>query len=143
MAIAVESQPRSQQECPFGNGRLALSKREAARALGVRVDANACTALERPKCSCISRARETPGRITMGSYSRSRYAGIQVWHRTSCASEQGKYCNRKPSYRADMEGRVSRGGRGDLARGRSGCACCPVFPGHARARLSLSTAVSG
>jgi hypothetical protein len=38
MAIAVESQPRSQQECPFGNGRLALSKREAARALGVSVD---------------------------------------------------------------------------------------------------------
>jgi hypothetical protein len=35
---AVESQPRSQQECPFGTAGCALSKREAARALGVSVD---------------------------------------------------------------------------------------------------------
>ncbi len=80
MAIAVDSYSTGQTEFPFGNGRLALSKREAARALGVSVDflehhvlhelrivrrgrrrlipvrelerwldANACTALERPE----------------------------------------------------------------------------------------------
>jgi hypothetical protein len=38
MAIAVDSQPKAQPEFPFGNGRLALSKRESARALGVSVD---------------------------------------------------------------------------------------------------------
>jgi hypothetical protein len=35
-------------------------------------------------------------------FSLSRYAGIQVWHRTGCPSEQGKYCNCKPSYRAEV-----------------------------------------
>jgi hypothetical protein len=34
---------------PVRERPLALAKREAARALGVSVDANACTALERPK----------------------------------------------------------------------------------------------
>ena len=79
MAIAVDSH-QLKPEAPFGDGRLALSKREAARALGVSVDflehhvlhelrivrrgrrrlipvrelerwldANACTALERPR----------------------------------------------------------------------------------------------
>jgi hypothetical protein len=37
----------------------------------------------------------------MGSKSRSR-AGIQVRHRTGCATYEGKHCNCKPTYRAEV-----------------------------------------
>ncbi len=37
----------------------------------------------------------------MGSKSRSR-AGIQTCHRTGCANKEGKYCNCKPTYRAEV-----------------------------------------
>ena len=38
MAVTLDSHPQSHQLSLFGEGRLALSKREAARALGVSVD---------------------------------------------------------------------------------------------------------
>lgn len=34
--------------------------------------------------------------------SRSRHAGIQVWHRSSCASRAGRNCNCRPTYRAEV-----------------------------------------
>jgi hypothetical protein len=37
----------------------------------------------------------------MGSKSSSR-AGTQTMHRTGCASKEGKYCNCKPTYRAEV-----------------------------------------
>ena len=38
MAVAVDSHSQNQQPSLFGEGRLALSKREAAKAPGVSVD---------------------------------------------------------------------------------------------------------
>jgi hypothetical protein len=34
--------------------------------------------------------------------SRSRHAGIQVWHRSGCASRTDRNCNCRPTYRAEV-----------------------------------------
>jgi hypothetical protein len=44
-----------------------------------------------------------PKNSTMASTkSRPRHAGIQVWHRSGCASRSGRTCNCRPAYRAEV-----------------------------------------